>query len=359
MVQTKIRILNDFPSLKPIGAEFLLIIDNKLKKNAALQKWLSHQGLVAKLAIYWVLAGEKLKAIESYPTHALKIQNLLGDEFGKSMKVISIGGGSVGDFAGFFASTYKRGLDFIQIPSTVLAAIDSAHGGKNGLNLKGVKNQIGTIHHPSYVFIVKKLFQNLASDRWIEGYGELYKIAWISGSPLWARLNRLKNLDMKAFWPLLLPAIRGKYNVVKKDPNETKGVRHLLNLGHTLGHVFESYFELPHGLAVLAGMDFAFFFSAQRSYLKMPRDKIFAQKSSVLLSEALAKSRFRKLNFPALLTIPQNDLRRLLAQDKKRTKGSMLRFVFPVRPGLCRIESVTIEELMQEFIRQKKFFHSL
>lgn len=359
MVQTKLRILSDFPFLKPLGAEFLLIIDNKLKKNAALKTWISRQGQSVKLATYWVVAGEKLKAIEAYPAHVLKIQALLGSDFGKSMKVICIGGGSVGDFAGFFASTYKRGLDFIQMPSTVLSAIDSAHGGKNGLNVRGIKNQIGTIHHPSRVFIVKKLFQSLEIERWFEGYGELYKIAWISGDPLWFRLNRLKSLDMKSFWPLLLPAIQGKYKIVKKDPDETKGHRHILNLGHTMGHVFESYFGLPHGLAVLAGMDFAFFFSAQRSYLKMPLDKIFAQKSSMLLSEALTKSRFRKLNFPALLTIPQKDLKRLLAQDKKRTKGSTLRFIFPVQPGQCRIESVSMTELVQEFERQRKFFHKI
>lgn len=356
MIRTRVVISDNFPAFSGLGSEFLIVADAKLRRHAELLSWMAKLRRSSVVVVYWVAAGEKLKDISSYPSHVLKIQKLLGSDFGRSMRVVCVGGGSVGDFAGFFASTYKRGVGFIQMPSTLLAALDSAHGGKNGLNVGGAKNQVGTIYQPSHVFVVKKLFIGLDPERWIEAYGELYKIAWLSGGSLWVQINRMKNLDLKSFWPLLSPAIRGKYKIVQKDPLESSGHRHLLNLGHTLGHVFESYFQLPHGLAVLAGMDFAFFFSAQKSYLKVPRAEIFAQPSSLILSTALAKSRFRRVNFPALLTIPPRDLVRLLAQDKKRVKGSNIRFIFPVKPGKCRIENVSMKELLQEFARQRHFF---
>ena len=171
--------------------------------------------------------------------------------------MVALGGGSVGDFAGFFASVCKRGLPLIQIPSTWLAAIDSAHGGKNALNVGSMKNQLGTIAFARRIFLSKHLLCGQPTERAQEAMGELAKIAIIDGGPWVKELLAAPESDGELLWRFLSCAVAAKYKVVLSDPLERLSVRHQLNLGHTIGHILEIQHQLPHGLAVAQGLHFA------------------------------------------------------------------------------------------------------
>ena len=158
-------------------------------------------------------------------------------------------------------------------------------------------------------------------------------MAILEGGTLYNQLAKLKNFNAQSLWRLLPSLIAAKYRIVKKDPLETKGLRHLLNLGHTVGHVFELEQLLPHGLAVQSGLEFAIEWSRQRELLPLKGynelKSLFA-KNHPVTRQPLNASRFR--------------LR--LQQDKKATAGDHLRFVFVARPGQPRIEEVLIDDIV-------------
>ena len=177
-------------------------------------------------------AGEDLKTIRAYSETLNQIQKIVAEkQLGRQFKLIAIGGGSITDFVGFIAATYQRGHAWIAVPSTWLCAIDSAHGGKNGLNLNGVKNQIGTIHFPDEVIICDELLKLQPLERLIESAGEILKITLISSA---VGFNQFK-LDEGFVLRNLNSYIKFKNKIVKIDPFETKKIRYLLNLGHTVG----------------------------------------------------------------------------------------------------------------------------
>ena len=151
MNKTKLIVLNDFPSAQIFSKESLLCYDSILDKNAAFKKW--SRSFKFKIALK---SGEKLKTLDSLQ-EMLKKMNQLDLPQTANFTFISVGGGSVGDFTGFLASIYLRGRQLIHIPSTWLSAIDSSHGGKNGLNLFNDKNQLGTVYPAQKNFLVKKL----------------------------------------------------------------------------------------------------------------------------------------------------------------------------------------------------------
>lgn len=208
-----------------------------------------------------VRAGEKLKSLSSFEKTANQIHRRVGEHVTRSWTVVAIGGGSVGDFAGFFASVYRRGLRLVQIPTTWLAAIDSSHGGKTALNLRGVKNQIGTFYPASETYLVQSVLNALSTEHAEDAVGEFAKIALIDGRAWTLRLRRPKKRNAKAMsawlWKQLPSAVESKMRVVRRDPTETRGIRQLLNLGHTFGHVLESDRGLSHGRSVALGLLFA------------------------------------------------------------------------------------------------------
>ena len=137
---------------KVIGSySFIIVCDKKLKKLSQVKSWLKNQ------LVYDVSAGEQLKELSSFDSHVQKVLKLAGQQHIQGF--VSLGGGSVGDFTGFLASVYHRGVPFVNIPSTWLSMMDSAHGGKTALNVKGVKNILGSYHSSKAVFIVKKFIK--------------------------------------------------------------------------------------------------------------------------------------------------------------------------------------------------------
>lgn len=220
---------------------------------------------------YAVSSGEKLKQLRQFPVHFENIAEIAAPLTPRSMTVVAVGGGSVGDFAGFFASVYKRGVSLVHIPSTWLAAIDSSHGGKTALNNGRTKNQLGTFYPASQVLLERELLESQPSQRIQDGMGELGKIAIIDGGT-WVRqleASRLRGADL--LWKFLKPAIQAKMKIVSRDPREQTGTRQILNLGHTVGHVFEAHYGWSHGHAVAQGLFFALDFALQRGDLS-PRE---------------------------------------------------------------------------------------
>ena len=307
----------------------VLIYDQKLKKKYS--KWINQ--FANK---YAVKAGEELKSIDQLSTHIKKIAKISQEIPSRQMTIVVFGGGSVGDFAGFVASIFKRGVGLIQIPSTWLSAIDSAHGGKTALNVAGVKNQIGTFYSARKIFLCQEVLFNLPMDRVYEAHGELLKIALIDGGSFWNKIKKTKHLSHQLLWDNLPKAIQAKMNIVNADPQEKLGLRQLLNFGHTLGHVFEAYFQIPHGIAVNYGLCFAIRWSLHRGYLSAPISIPYMLDPRV----------------DGLMTISKSQLSQILFNYKKRDHRKKINFIFFKEAGTVFIEAVTIDEILKEYFRQ-------
>jgi len=328
-IKPQLKYSRHFPAVKALHPEHSLVIyDEILDRNADFTEWI--ESFPFRLAIP---SGEALKDLQSFPAKMESILKLSQRIEKRPLQVICVGGGSVGDFAGFVAGIFKRGISLIQIPSTWLAAIDSAHGGKNALNVAGIKNQVGTFHHPSQVWLIEDLLASQPVERVDDAFGEALKMALLQGGDLWKKFSKIKNWNSENLWKLLPLLIEGKYKIVSKDPSEKKGIRHLLNFGHTVGHVFEAELGLSHGSAVLYGLGFALEWSRSKKISK---------------------------NFQSPVSVPTEKLRLLqnpthfLSQDKKRVSDSKLRFVFLEKPGKPVIKSVSILDVIKEIERQKK-----
>jgi 3-dehydroquinate synthase len=294
---------------------------------------------------YGVKSGERLKNIDELAKHLKKVVSLSEGISRSDMQIITLGGGSIGDFGGFIASILKRGVRLIHIPSTWLAAIDSAHGGKNGLNVSKIKNQVGTFYFPERIILVKKILERQPQERIIEALGEIFKTGLLNRK-LWNQIKNTKSLSSDLYWKFLPELIQTKMKIVKKDPYETKQIRYYLNLGHTVGHVWESEFKLPHGIAVLFGLSFAIEWSFHK---KLMSSSVYYD---IRLS-ALGSYLPDRFDVRRLIKDTKNH-RRLLSQDKKIASQNKMRFVFLQDIGKPIVAKITLRELEREFLRQSK-----
>ena len=192
--------------------------------------------------------------------------------------MINLGGGMVTDLGGFAASTFKRGFQYINIPTTLLAMVDASVGGKTGINFNGLKNEIGVFSPAEYVLIDTEFLKSLDSHNLLSGYAEMLKHGIISTTEHWAELLNfnLNQIDYKALQQLVAHSVSIKEDIVEKDPFE-KNIRKALNLGHTVGHAFESLalennHPVLHGYAVAWGIICELYFS----FIKVgfPKDKL-------------------------------------------------------------------------------------
>ena len=241
------------PGVSELGADSVLLFDRQLiKRVPGFRRWAAQFPFR-----FEVEAGEGLKSLEIFSDLARKLVRRTAALPVGALRIVGVGGGSVGDFAGFLASVFKRGVDLVHVPSTWLAAIDSSHGGKTALNVGGAKNQLGTFYPASRIYLVKELLLSQPEERAQDALGELSKIALIDGRPWVRNLMDSRLQGGKLLWRYLPEAVDSKYRVVDRDPFEKKRIRQLLNLGHTLGHVLEAYHGLAHGDAVGQGLLFA------------------------------------------------------------------------------------------------------
>lgn len=172
--------------------------------------------------------------------------------------IINIGGGMVTDIGGFAAATFKRGVNYVNIPTTLLSMVDASVGGKTGINFNGLKNEIGVFSNPKTVIINTDFLKTLDADNLNSGYAEMIKHGLISSEAMWAELMRydITRPDFAYLQEMVAQSIKVKERIVEEDPYE-KGIRKALNLGHTIGHAFES-FALKSGRPILHGYAVAY-----------------------------------------------------------------------------------------------------
>lgn len=348
-MKSRVIYLKKLPTLNRIGEtlghkpeKVLVIYDRQMEKSSFFKDWLKKHPYT-----YKVKAGESLKNLESFPTHVRRISRLLAPFSPKSICILAVGGGSVGDFAGFIASVLKRGVPLIHIPTTLLAAMDSAHGGKTALNVGDYKNQVGSFYAAEAVFISRPFFENLPTTQIQSALGELCKMALIEGGDLFETFHSFKNLDIDFIWKNLPTVIEAKYKWVDKDPYEKTGERQVLNLGHSLGHVLESYFGIPHGVAVGQGLIFSCLWSHHQGYLSL-HEKDRALEILTGRLKFLSPEDFVKKHRP----LTESKLRRFITEDKKLTDAQHLNFVFLEKLGQPFSKKIAIQSFITETQRQ-------
>ncbi|MCM2323023.1 MAG: hypothetical protein NDJ90_07150 [Oligoflexia bacterium] len=337
-VRPTLRFSSGLPSPGRFGKSAILIHDRAISRHLkGFSAW------VAKFpAAYGVEGGEALKDLNAFPAHMTRILALADRFSAKDLTIVVAGGGSVGDFGGFVASILKRGVQLVQIPSTWLSAIDSAHGGKTALNLGTVKNQIGTYYSAREVHLVRSVLLAQGPDRIRDALGELAKIALIDGGRRWAGLAKGNDTGAALLWKWLPEAIDAKYRVVVRDPYEQKRIRQVLNLGHTLGHILEAHYRLSHGVAVAQGLLFAVEWSRKK--------RLLSETAYEPVAELLyGRCGFRSLaGTPGFRPIPLRRFLALARSDKKRFSATRVTFIFLRKPGQTRLENVEIEAFAAE-----------
>ncbi len=332
--------LSKLPSRSRFPAESVLFYDSVLASKAVFKTWASKFKYSVALK-----SGESLKTVDSF-NQVLKKITKLNIPQSTQLTFVSVGGGSVGDFVGFLASVYLRGRGLIHIPSTWLSAVDSAHGGKNGLNFEGVKNQVGTFYPPERVYLCKELLNTQPEARLSEAMGEVVKTAVLFDEKLFTEIETQKKIfSGSQIWKRLEKLVAHKYAIVEKDPNEKLGLRRLLNLGHTMGHVFESHYGWPHGVCVLLGLEFAANWSLQLRILNKSEHARIVKMTQKLKVEKTLSEALRGLN--------SKKVEELLKKDKKLTGESTLDFIFINKIGRCVRKKVTLANITSEFKRQK------
>lgn len=212
-------------------------------------------------AVFTIKPGEEYKNIETCTTLWNGLSNHGGDR--KSL-LINLGGGVITDLGGFVASTFKRGIDFINVPTTLLAMVDASIGGKTGVDLGVLKNQVGVINQPQMILVFPDFLDTLNSRQTRSGFAEMLKHGLIKDHNYW---SVLKDSGLDAVKEHIERSVALKSEVVQADPTE-KGIRKILNFGHTVGHAIESYFlehpdrkTLLHGEAIAVGMVIEAYFS--------------------------------------------------------------------------------------------------
>lgn len=262
--------------------------------------------------------------------------------------MINLGGGMVTDLGGFAASTFKRGIDFINIPTTLLAMVDASVGGKTGINFGGLKNEIGVFSDSKFVIINTQFLDTLDHDNICSGYAEMLKHGLISDNKHWAELVgfNIAQPDLAQLQRMVAESIKVKERIVTEDPHE-HGIRKALNLGHTVGHALESFAmkhgrPVLHGYAVAYGMVCELYLSARKT--DFPTDKMHQTVRFIL--DHYGRLPYTCDDYPELLE--------LMRHDKKNTSG-IINFTLLGGIGDIRINQTATKEEIEEaldFLRE-------
>ncbi len=286
--------------------------------------------------------GETSKSLGEYER---VMGELLQKKLGRDFLLIAFGGGVVGDLAGYIAATYKRGVAYFQLPTTLLAQVDSSVGGKVGINHPLGKNLIGALYHPKAVVIDPEFLLTLPRREVISGFGEVVKCAFLKKDAFFAELKlqlpKFLDGDWNGIEDVILHALSVKAELVEQD-EEDRGIRQYLNLGHTFGHALEQaagFKILRHGEAVVLGMLAAF----QAALLSGRIVKEECEEARTLLEILGNEVSIPKLDLPAVLKGMQ--------VDKKKKKGALV-FVLPISVGEVEI----VENLDEKVIRDSLGF---
>jgi 3-dehydroquinate synthase len=302
-----------------------VLVDENTKKYC-----LSRSDLLADLPIIEIRSGEVFKNLKTCEY----IWNSLTElGFTRKSLLINLGGGVIGDMGGFCAATYKRGIRFINLPTTLLAQVDASVGGKLGIDFNGLKNHIGVFQEPATVIIDSIWLQTLPIRQLRSGFAEVLKHGLIADKKYWNDMISQQFPEEMDWRAVVKRSIELKAQIVAADPTE-KGLRKILNFGHTLGHAIESWnldqkYDLLHGEAIAAGM-------VMESHLSWQKNLI---NQSILteIAETMIQTFGKVKEIP-----PYRELKILLQQDKKNELGQVM-FSLIEGKGHCRYDQTTSE----------------
>ena len=253
--------------------------------------------------------------------------------------MINLGGGMVTELGGFAASTFKRGIQYINIPTTLLSMVDASVGGKTGFNFGGLKNEIGVFNNASSVILDTTFLRTMDHENLLSGYAEMLKHGLISNDKMWAELLNLENLDnLDILGKMLADSVAVKQRIVTEDPTE-QGIRKALNLGHTAGHAFESMAlertPILHGYAVAYGLIVELYLSCVKT--GFPQDKM--RQTVSFIKEHYGRMAITCDDYPHLIA--------LMHHDKKNT-GRDINFTLLGDIGDIRINQTASEDDIKE-----------
>ena len=267
-----------------------------------------------KVYVHTIVKGETSKSFRTYQKIITKLVKL---KFSRTDMIIAFGGGVVGDISGFAASSYLRGIDYIQIPTTLLSQVDSSVGGKTAINISEGKNLVGAFYNPKAVLISTEFLKTLSEKEFKSGLGEVIKYSLIDNKKLRILLQsnttKILNRESKILLRIIEESIKTKSKIVNKDEKEA-GIRAILNFGHTFGHAIEAhtnYKKMSHGAAITLGMIIASKISFYEGLIKNHQlDNIINLIDSFGLDTNYSKFKF-------------SSLRKYIFNDKKVADGKL------------------------------------
>ena len=300
------KLLNNYSAI-------FLLVDNNTQKYC-LPHFLDKIKVLRDKPVISIEAGEVNKHLETCKQVWNQLSDLGADR--KSL-LINLGGGVITDLGGFVAAAFKRGIHFINIPTTLLSMVDASVGGKTGVDFQGLKNQIGIITNPELVIIDSIYLKTLPENEYRSGYSEMLKHGIISDAEFFKRLSKYESFKENDVYPLIHHSVSIKNSVIARDPLE-KNLRKILNFGHTLGHAIESYFlvnsdkkSLLHGEAIAIGMILEAYLASRISGLSIKATKEI--KSAFLA--IFPKVHFKEEDITSVMA--------LLKNDKKNSHGKV------------------------------------
>lgn len=259
-------VVNQIPQIlkkEKLSGKILLVFDSKVKYHYGKQIKDTFKDSELTFNSMSIVSSEKNKSFETLQ----KIHKVLIDNnFGRDSIIVAIGGGIIGDIVGLAASTFMRGIKYVQIPTTLLASVDSSVGGKTGINFNHTKNVIGSFYQPETVIIDTNFFNTLPAEEILCGLGEIIKYCFLIDKSFYGKVSKnidqILNNDEKIIKQVIESSIRFKGSVVENDEKEA-GIRKVLNLGHTFAHGFEveQNHKIKHGQAVIVGITCAAYLS--------------------------------------------------------------------------------------------------
>lgn len=279
--------------------------------------------------IFTFSQGEKNKSLKTYED-ALMFLSYNG--FTRNDLILSFGGGITGDLSGYIAATYLRGISFVSVPTTLLSMIDSSVGGKNGVNLNNLKNQVGTFYFPDYVHIDYSFLKTLDKSNINNGLAEMFKYSVLNDKELFNSLK--KSEDRLDYESAIYRSLEIKLDYVRGDEHD-KGKRQYLNLGHTIGHGIEalSNYDINHGEAVGIGL----IYMARASYKMGIANEPFYKEIIDAFKKHGLKTRY-DFNTDEILNILMHD---------KKIRGDSINIIIPVKIGEAVNKIVDFEELKE------------
>jgi len=315
-VQVKSGLLSEIPSLLQEtnhGQKWLIISQHRLMEYFGFDLMLNLKNVGFDIDYITLPVGEAAKSLNEFTS---VISQMIEMGYDRSSTVLSLGGGVVGDVAGFVSSSFMRGIEYYQIPTTLLAMVDSAIGGKTGINIAEGKNLVGSIYQPNGVLIDPSILESLSKEEVTAGLGEVIKYGAIWDREFFEHISIwLDDMDSFPFEKAVHRACEIKAEIVSKDEKED-GLRRLLNFGHTIGHALEAHFgygRIRHGEAVALGMKCAGWISEKTGSLSKEDNKYL-------------NHTIDKLTLPSVKKLDPNTILSFVKKDKKVRNG-ILHFV--------------------------------